>query len=221
MNMNQASCSIQEQNSVNTTERKERVKARNLASFEAEYPQVAAWWTGSTFEFALSLRAFAEKNGYLTEGQLKAALKCVEKFSAATQARAVMLAAAPVVDVSKVVLCLNKAKQTLMYPKMRLLGNESAFEFSLAPAFGKNAGAVYVKQGETYLGKIADGRFQKSRDCTNELETDVLQACNDPEQAAIAFGRKFGNCSCCGRLLTNAESIEYGIGPICREKYFM
>lgn len=194
--------------------------ATNLEKFEAEYPQIAAWWTGSDFEFAVSLRAFAAKRGYLTEGQLNAALRCIEKFNAAKAARTAQIAAAPVVDVSRVVTSLTKAKQTLLNPKMRLLGGENAFEFSLAPAFGKNAGAVYVKQGETYLGKIANDRFQKSRDCSNELEQDILTACSDPEKAAVAYGQKFGNCSCCGRLLTNPESIELGIGPICREKYF-
>lgn len=33
---------------------------------------------------------------------------------------------------------------------------------------------------------------------------------------AVAFGKQFGFCCVCGRLLTNALSIELGIGPICR-----
>lgn len=196
------------------------MSTKNLQAVETEFPQIAAWWTGSTFEFAVSLRAFAEKRGYLTEGQITAALKCVAKFNAAKEGRAAAIASAPVVNVSRVMESLTKAKQTLLNPKMRLLGGENAFEFSLAPAYGKNAGAVYVKQGEIYLGKIADGRFQKSRDCTDALEKDVLTACADPEAAAVAYGQRFGNCSCCGRLLTNPESIELGIGPICREKFF-
>lgn len=35
---------------------------------------------------------------------------------------------------------------------------------------------------------------------------------------ATAFGRRTGVCSDCGRLLTNTESIERGIGPICAGK---
>jgi hypothetical protein len=37
----------------------------------------------------------------------------------------------------------------------------------------------------------------------------------DPLAASIAYGRRTGQCSICGRLLENAESIERGIGPIC------
>lgn len=40
-----------------------------------------------------------------------------------------------------------------------------------------------------------------------------------PEEAA-RYGQVTGRCACCGRELTNEESIERGIGPICWEKYF-
>lgn len=33
---------------------------------------------------------------------------------------------------------------------------------------------------------------------------------------AIEFGKTYGHCCVCGRLLTNYKSIELGIGPICR-----
>lgn len=39
-------------------------------------------------------------------------------------------------------------------------------------------------------------------------------------EEAIKFGLDFGICACCGRTLTNPESISAGIGPICRSKYF-
>jgi hypothetical protein len=35
----------------------------------------------------------------------------------------------------------------------------------------------------------------------------------------VAYGKRTGACSCCGRELTNGESIDRGIGPICAEKY--
>lgn len=38
------------------------------------------------------------------------------------------------------------------------------------------------------------------------------------EQAA-AYGRTFGHCVVCGRLLTDPESIAAGIGPVCRERF--
>lgn len=36
---------------------------------------------------------------------------------------------------------------------------------------------------------------------------------------AKAFGVQYGVCCACGRTLTNAKSVELGIGPVCR-KYF-
>ena len=34
------------------------------------------------------------------------------------------------------------------------------------------------------------------------------------------YGVRYGVCAACGRTLTNPESIEYGIGPICRTRYW-
>lgn len=38
-------------------------------------------------------------------------------------------------------------------------------------------------------------------------------------EEAQAFGFDFGICMCCGALLTNPESIERGIGPVCATKF--
>ena len=40
------------------------------------------------------------------------------------------------------------------------------------------------------------------------------------ESEAQEFGKRTGTCVCCGRELTNEESILLGIGPVCREKMF-
>ena len=37
---------------------------------------------------------------------------------------------------------------------------------------------------------------------------------------AKLFGHRFGSCCMCGRLLSDPESIEAGIGPVCANKYF-
>jgi hypothetical protein len=34
------------------------------------------------------------------------------------------------------------------------------------------------------------------------------------------FGITHGYCLCCARLLTDPESVEIGVGPICRKNYF-
>lgn len=38
-----------------------------------------------------------------------------------------------------------------------------------------------------------------------------------PREAAIRYGKELGRCGVCNRTLTNNESIELGIGPVCAE----
>lgn len=38
-------------------------------------------------------------------------------------------------------------------------------------------------------------------------------------EQAEAYGKMFGVCASCGRVLTNPVSIERGIGPICASKF--
>jgi len=106
----------------------------------------------------------------------------------------------------------------LKRPKLRI----ADVQFSLAPATGRNAGAIYVVRAsdDTYLGKITqDDKFIRSRDCTDGDAEIVARVAADPAAAAEAHGHEFGQCSCCGRELTNPESVARGIGPICAERW--
>jgi hypothetical protein len=201
-------------------ERKQNAVAEKFAAFCAAHPDIVRWWTGSNFDFAISLRETAEKFGELTERQLAAAKSCVAKLAAAKAERE---AKAPAVAVSNIKESLIRATEKgIRTPKILLAGEHHAFVFSLAKAQSVNAGAVYVKHKATgdYLGKIVNGRFLGTRDCTAEQTAEIVAVTADPAQSAIAYGKRFGVCSCCGRELTNGESIDRGIGPICFEKYF-
>lgn len=49
---------------------------------------------------------------------------------------------------------------------------------------------------------------------------DVLNVIStDPGGAAAAYGHLIGKCGICGRGLTNDESRERGIGPVCAERW--
>lgn len=102
-------------------------------------------------------------------------------------------------------------------PLLRL----DSFVFSRAPDSGKNAGAIYVKQrdGGEYLGKVTGGQFHAVRSCDDGTRERVIAVASDPHNAAKAYGAKWGICSCCGRELSNPESVRLGIGPICRDKF--
>lgn len=131
-------------------------------------------------------------------------------------------AAAPGVDsgAAGIKEVLERAKANgLPRPSLRLDG----FVFSLAPASGVNAGAVYVKtkdEGESlYLGKVAGGKFLSSRDCPADLTPRIVAAASNPAEAAVTFGHLSGVCSCCGRKLDNPVSVARGIGPVCATKF--
>ena len=85
---------------------------------------------------------------------------------------------------------------------------------------GPNAGCLYVKDGSQYLGKVTlAGEFRAAYGIQAEPVIEALLAAQeDPEAAAIAYGRETGSCSCCGRELTNQQSIDLGIGPICLDR---
>jgi hypothetical protein len=68
-----------------------------------------------------------------------------------------------------------------------------------------------------YLGKVTPNSLDSR--LADEVKNVLIEAANDPLTAAIRYGRETGSCSCCGRDLTNPESIRLGIGPICREKF--
>lgn len=194
-----------------------------LESFEAAHPVIAKWWTGNTFEFAVSLRDQVARGKLLSEKQIAAAQRCAANFVAKAEVEA---SAPEVKNINLIEYAFARARaKKLLAPKMRLLGSDDqVYVISQAQAYGANAGALYVKQGTgeeaTYMGKIKDGRFVRVSACSAETEAVILAACDDPEHSSVAYGKRFGICSCCGRVLTNALSIELGIGPICREKFF-
>lgn len=184
----------------------------NAAAFAAQHPAIWAWLVASpNFEFAASLKAGVEKFGSLTEKQLAAAEKCVVKRAARDEQRAVE---APAIAVDKIAEAFATASANgLKWPKLRL----GEFTFSPAPAHGKNYGAIYVKRGDDYQGKIAGGKFFAVSTC--EASEAILAAAADPHAAAVAHGLRTGSCACCGRELTDPVSVAAGIGPICAGKF--
>ncbi len=185
---------------------------------EAEWLREAA---GRGFEFAASLWEALRKYGRLTEKQ-EAAVRNATAKSAARKAqwaaeKAAREANAAPVQIDRIATALATAKASgLKWPKLRL----AYFIFSPAGESSRNAGAIYVKtHDDVYLGKIVDGRFTRSRDCDAATEEAILTAAADPLAAAVAYGLQTGVCACCGRELTNAESVALGIGPVCRSNW--
>jgi len=193
-----------------------RTKVNKAEAWAAAHPAEVAWLASARGEFAASLNEALGKYGFLTERQLAAVTRCIERDAERKVERVAREAAAPTTDASRIEEAFQAAlAHQVARPKLRL----DTFVFSLASASGKNAGAIYVKEGESYLGKISAGRFVASRECSSEASVRILAAVADPAAAATAYGQRVGACSCCGRKLTKGESIDRAIGPICAEKF--
>jgi hypothetical protein len=201
--------------------------------FAKAHPAVAAWLLDEAkqSDFAASLLNAVNKYGNLTPRQLAAAERSVErKANLASDKRT-----APTINVEPIVKAFESAtKSGLKRPKLRFDG----FEASLAPKTGKNPGAIYLKgerkikkhgpvvwgsqaptSEDVYFGKIADSKFLASAACTPEDKAKIEATLADPLAAAVAYGKRYGSCSCCGITLTDPVSVERGIGPICAERF--
>lgn len=203
--------------------RKVRKAQTYLDAFKLAHQDVFAWFDGSTFDFAVQMRATVEKFGSLTERQLAACHRTIARRAEVMAESQARVASAPAIDTGKIEAAFAQASSILKKPKLRVAG----MVVSHAPPTSKNAGALYVKSAEQtnaegarlYLGKIMGGKFIRSRECTDDQEAAILGVAQDPQGAAIAYGRLTGECACCGRTLENKESVERGIGPVCAEKF--
>ena len=183
----------------------------------ASHPDVSAWLANSTFDFAMSLAQDAKRHGgALTQRQIDAAYRCIEKSQQSATARAQREATAPVADVSEIEKAFARAVEAGLHrPRLVLQG----FKISRAPQTGANAGALYAKENGVYLGKFAQGKFMRSRDCDETTAAKLVEIATDPRKAALAHGLATGQCAVCARELTDPVSVARGIGPICAARF--
>lgn len=164
-------------------------------------------------DFAASLVSQWFRKGNLSTSQWAAGERMLTKMKANAERRASM---STKLDVSRIEALLNTALGNGMKrPVFRAKG----LSISLAGPESRNAGAIYVKAGGEYQGKIAGGTFIPARECADTTPSNLLAIAADPRGSAIDYGRETGICACCGRTLTNKESIDLGIGPICADKW--
>ena len=87
--------------------------------------------------------------------------------------------------------------------------------------FGRPDGVVFKVQqsretGNLYAKRLLDGGgFEYAAGAMKTL-TEPMRLTLDE---AKTYGRRTGTCCCCGATLTNAVSIEAGIGPICAQGF--
>ena len=205
-------------------QRTQEVKAEVRDTYKAERA-----WLGQKLAspglpegYAKMLRDFQDKleaGRELTEGQLgviqRGMARDEEYASRRAQKAQERQAAAPVVDASRIVEAVQRGKKSgLIWVSLR-------FDGIVIQEAKKHPGVLYVKTGTrdaAYLGKIQDGRFLASRICTPEQQAKIILIASDPAAAAKVYGNLTGSCCVCGRELTNKQSIEEGIGPVCADR---
>jgi len=178
-------------------------------------PAAFTWITDNadSNSFAGSLMASLYKWGQLTPKQLTAVMGAIARAKIMQDKRD----NAPVVSLEPVEDAFKRASGAgVNRPKLRL----GEFVFSPAPATGKNPGAIYIKHGNgEYLGKVLGGKLFTVAAVSTALEQDIVAVAADPLNAAIAYGKRYGKCSVCGRTLTDEDSVGRGIGPVCAQNY--
>lgn len=210
-------------------------KGRELAEYVEANREVFTWLTqasennakrGGTFTFPQSMLDAVAKYGSLTDNQLAAVRKCMARDEQRKVERAARVETAPVIDtagIDRLKEAFDKAAAyaaakatglTIRNPKITIGG----ITISPAKANSTNPGALYVKAGQTYLGKIAGGKFLASRDCADDQRAQVLKFVADPAEAAKVYGQETGVCCVCNAELRSEWRLR-GIGPICAEKF--
>ena len=193
-------------------------KADAIADAQATNAQTAIYASvldmASWNDLAASLVTQHQAGRVWSEKQIAAIESMITRME---ERRAQKAAEAQAVDLSGIVDMFMHAKTSgYKRPVYRAEG----IKISLAPENSPNAGALYVKtENGDYIGKVSDGKFFATRDATDEHKLAIETIANNPRDAAIKYGRQTGSCACCGRALSNKQSIELGIGPICANKW--
>jgi hypothetical protein len=178
---------------------------------------------GGTFDWPQKLLDGLAQYGTWTDGQLSK----VQELMARDGERAARLVATTNVDANKIEQAFATARERAARPGMqgiwtrplKLRAADMDLTFQPGSVGSQWEGMVFVKAGDKKLGAIKAGQFRRRFECSDAETAAVIEACSDPHQAAVAFGKAWGICTVCGRILTNDGSIERGIGPICAENY--
>lgn len=192
---------------------------RAVKEFVEAHPQMWADLVAGRSDFTRSLHSSLLKWGSLTHNQIAAWYRGQEKLKAyRAERQAEADAKGGVVNLDRIREMFDAA---LINGHRKPVYRAEGLKISLAPATGRNAGALYVVEIEddAYQGKIVDATFSAMRETKADVLSRLQTIAQNPLEAAVRYGRRTGTCSCCGRELTNQASIDAGIGPICQQKW--
>lgn len=162
-------------------------------------------------EFAYSLMDGYRRYGRFTERQLPHVSKLINRALGVEPKPATL-------DLSKVNEMFDAAKGNgLKRMVLRFRYEGGTFKVSPAKETSQNAGCLYVKAGDEYLGKVTpQGEFKVAYGIdAAKAQAALVQFCIDPKAAAVSYGTETGECMFCGKELTDARSLKAKYGPVC------
>lgn len=120
------------------------------------------------------------------------------------------------------------------FPRVRLAFAETPLVLTVAGTKSRYAGSVTLTDGGRYPAARFFGRISPQGDfhpapAARTLSQDDKRALwslmtrlksGQAESVFAEYGKRFGTCCMCGRELTNEESVNLGIGPVCRNRAF-
>ena len=187
-----------------------RARDEYVAQHEAEFASLRAGAARGN-DFCQSLLDAFAKWGKLTDGQLAAVRRGIERDAERAAARAAERTA-------------DAAKPSNSVPNLFAVMQKHA-HFHAAPLklSRKNQDSlVWVLWNDSVVGKIENAQvslFRAAGESRPAIEAMIAEFEVNPLVAARKYGKLSGRCCSCNRDLTNPESIEAGIGPICAEKF--
>lgn len=209
-----------------------RARAKNklevaIAAFEEQEPVMFAdlrsTWRdaggdGNTFIYSLAQQLFTK--GHLSDKQVAAWHRGKQRLEEIRAQRAAEAEARKVanVDLTPIRTMFDHAKASGL---KRTAYRAEGLVLKAAADTGRNPGALYVTSADSdeYLGKLVGTTFHPVRSAPASVGAALQAIAQDPKEAAVRWGRKTGTCSCCGRELTDPNSVALGIGPICAQKW--
>jgi hypothetical protein len=183
---------------------------------------------GGTFDWPQKLLDGLEQFGTWTDGMLSKVRELMARDAdRARMRRDQEMVRSSSIDATKIDAAFMHAREKAARPGMqgiwtrplKLRARDQDLTFQPGSVGSQWEGMVFVKAGDKKLGAIAGGQFKPRYECSDAEKAAVIEACSDPAQAAVAFGKAWGICTVCGRTLTDDDSIARGIGPICADKY--
>lgn len=202
--------------------RKQRKQEEIAAAWDEQHPGVrefirdCARWSS----FAASMQESLNKWGSLTDRQLAAVHSMQAKQAereAGRKAHVLEVDAQPILGMFRTALQGGLTRRALLAGGAE---GEGILKLTPAGSQSRNAGGLWVKADGEFLGGISkDGKFTPRAGVPAWVKEAIKRVAQDPAGEARLFGQRTGTCCCCARELTNKQSIDMGIGPICAKKW--